>query len=60
MIRLFICIFALMILSGCSTVAKRSDGETLTIKGMGKAKWTDGAEIEGKSWWPELPTIRYD
>ena len=35
-------------ISGCSTVAKRENGETLKITGFGKAEWPDGAKIEGK------------
>jgi len=53
-------IIFLTLLQGCSTTATRSDGETLSIRGIGKAKWADGTEIEGKTIWPELPNIKYD
>ena len=48
MIFIFFCL-----LSGCSTVATREKGETLRIRGIGSAKWPDGAEIKGE------PIIRF-
>lgn len=40
----------------CATTATRSDGETLKIRGIGRAKWPDGAEISGEPM-IKLPTI---
>ena len=55
-------ILALLLVNGCSTVAERSDGETLSIRGIGKAVWKDGTSIEGKPLieMPELPPIKYE
>ena len=33
---------------GCSTIATRKDDGTLEIRGIGSAKWPDGAEITGE------------
>ena len=56
--RLLIVVICLC-LTGCSTVAKRSDGETLTLRGSGKAVWPDGASIENKPFqFPPLPPIK--
>ena len=53
--------FILILLSGCSTVAKQSeDGLTLKIRGTGVAKFVNGAEIERKpTIWPKIPKITY-
>ena len=54
-------IILLILLSGCTTIATQSDdGKTLTIKGQGKAKFENGAEIEGGSYMPKLPKIEVD
>jgi len=54
-------IIIIFLLSGCQTVATQSeDGLKLTIKGKGKAKFSNSAEIEGGSYIPELPRIRID
>lgn len=45
------CILIALVFSlfGCSTTARQSaDGKTLTIKGFGKAKFDNGAEISGE------------
>ena len=57
-IALILCLF----LGGCTTVATRDDGETLSIRGIGKAVWKDGTSIEGKPLieMPELPPIKYE
>ena len=48
-------------LAGCSTIATQSeDGKTLKIKGSGKAKFENGAEIEGGTWLPQMPKIELD
>ncbi len=46
----------------CSTVAIQSDdGKVLKIKGIGKAKFENGAEIEGRPLieMPKLPDIEF-
>lgn len=52
----------ILFLAGCSTIATRDKGETLKIRGTGKAVWPDGASIEGKSpiQFPETPPIRIE
>ena len=51
--------FLLLFLVGCSTIATRDNGETLKMRGTGKAVWPDGASIEGKSpvQFPSLPPV---
>ena len=46
-------------ISGCSTIATRDNGETLRIKGIGSAKWPDGAEIKGEPMvkFPQMPDL---
>ena len=55
------CILVVISICGCSTIATQSDdGKTLKIKGSGKAKFENGAEIEGGTWLPKLPKIEVD
>ena len=57
--RIYILI-SFICLTGCSTIATQSDdGKTLKLRGIGKAKFENGAEIEGK---PiiEMPRIKLE
>lgn len=47
------------LITGCTTVATRENGETLKIRGTGKAVWADGSSIEGKPM-IEFPPINYE
>ena len=54
-------IFMLPFIISCSTVATQSDdGKILVIKGSGHAKFENGAEIEGGTWFPKLPKIEIE
>ena len=55
----YLFLIGLIFIVGCSTIATRDNGETLKIKGTGKAVWPDGASIEGKSpvQFPSLPPV---
>ncbi len=51
----------LIFIAGCSTVATQGeDGRWLKIKGSGRAKFENGAEIEGGTWIPKFPKIEVD
>lgn len=61
--RKLIVILLLMFLIGCSTIATQSqDGKTLAISGNGKAKFENGALIEGRPIFelPNLPPIEME
>jgi len=50
-----------LLFSSCATVATQSeDGKTLKIRGTGSAKFENGAEIEGKTWIPDLPKVEWE
>lgn len=55
-------IISLLMLCGCETVATRSENGTLTLRGIGKAVWSDNTSIEGKPIveFPALPPIKYE
>jgi len=54
----FVMIISLLLLSSCTTVAENK-GDKLIIRGWGKAKFTDGSEIEGKPL-IEFPPLKFE
>ena len=61
MVRILL-VSSLVFLTGCSTTAVRSNGETFKITGTGWAKWEDGSEIHGEPMikLPALPDLKYE
>lgn len=55
-------VLAMILLSGCTTVATRDKDDTLTLKGIGEAHWKDGTSIKGEPIikFPDLPPIKYE
>ena len=58
----YLLILPILFLMGCSTVAYRDNGETLTIKGCGEAHWSDGTSIKGEPIvkFPQLPPVKLE
>jgi len=50
------------LISSCSTTATRQEDGTLTLRGIGEAKWSDGTSIKGEPLLkiPNLPALKYE
>lgn len=62
---IFLIILISVSLCGCSTIAKsyeKNGVKYLEIRGIGKAKFDNNAEIEGKPMiqFPQLPDLKYE